>query len=127
MVTLVLLPGMDGTGELFAPFVAALGPDQAVTVVRYPAEPALGYAELESFARAALPADRPFVLVGESFSGPIAIRIAADPPPNLVGVVLSTTFARAPLPGPSVLALLAPLMRLAPVRAAPGRCRPVPC
>src|SRR5205814_212254 len=25
MVTLVLLPGMDGTGELFEPFIAALG------------------------------------------------------------------------------------------------------
>jgi hypothetical protein len=27
MITLVLLPGMDGTGELFEPFIAALGDD----------------------------------------------------------------------------------------------------
>jgi thioesterase domain-containing protein len=78
MVALVLLPGMDGTGELFAPFLAALGPDQAVVVVRYPTDRELGYAELEQVARAALPVDQPFILLGESFSGPVAIcRLAA--------------------------------------------------
>jgi hypothetical protein len=35
-VALVLLPGMDGTGELFAPFVAALGKTTPVVVVSYP-------------------------------------------------------------------------------------------
>jgi hypothetical protein len=39
-----------------------------------------------------------FVLVGESFSGPLASRTAANPAPGLVGFVLSTTFTRAPLP-----------------------------
>jgi hypothetical protein len=34
METLVLLPGMDGTGDLFAPFVSQLGPD--VQAVRNP-------------------------------------------------------------------------------------------
>jgi thioesterase domain-containing protein len=59
MVTVVLLPGMDGTGTLFDPFIAALGPDFNVKVVRYPATEPLGYSELESIARSALPTERP--------------------------------------------------------------------
>ena len=74
-MTLVLLPGMDGTGDLFAAFLSAPGCDLDVKVVSYPTDVALGYADLEAFARAALPTDRPFVILGESFSGPIAISI----------------------------------------------------
>ena len=51
---LVLLPGMDGTGELFAPFVAALKREFKVVVVRYPTNEPLGYAELEAIARGKL-------------------------------------------------------------------------
>ena len=64
--TLVLLPGMDGTGDLFAPLVAALGPHMRTIIVRYPDEP-LDYASHEEIARAALPLGHPFILLGESF------------------------------------------------------------
>src|SRR5690349_19305847 len=37
IVKLVLLPGMDGTGELFAPFLSALGSSWESLVFRYPA------------------------------------------------------------------------------------------
>jgi pimeloyl-ACP methyl ester carboxylesterase len=94
----VLLPGMDGTGDLFAPFVEALGANVSVVVVRYPPDQALGYAGLETVARAALPVDRPYVLLGESFSGPIAVSIAATRPPMLRGLVLCGSFARNPQP-----------------------------
>jgi pimeloyl-ACP methyl ester carboxylesterase len=77
--TLVLLPGMDGTGDLFAPLVAALGPHMRTVIVRYPDEP-LDYASDEEIARAALPIGHPFILLGESFSGPIAVSIAASAP-----------------------------------------------
>ncbi|MEO7497030.1 MAG: alpha/beta fold hydrolase [Massilia sp.] len=98
MVHLVLLPGMDGTGELFAEFVAALDSGIAPIVVRYPADQALDYRALERFARGFLPADAPFVLLGESFSGPVAIALAASRPPGLLGLVLSCTFAVNPHP-----------------------------
>lgn len=118
MVALVLLPGMDGTAEPRAEFVAALGPTIEHQVVSYPADPALGYAELEALARAALPVDRPYVLLGESFSGPIAISIAASCPPQLVGLVLCATFARSPHPALGSLRWLLPVVPfgLAPVR-----------
>jgi pimeloyl-ACP methyl ester carboxylesterase len=116
MTALVLLPGMDGTGMLFREFVAALGPSAEVTVVSYPPDKALGYPALEEFARAVLPADRPFVLLGESFSGPIAISLASASPAGLVGLVLCCSFARNPLPvlgGLRLLVGLVPLKRAA--------------
>jgi pimeloyl-[acyl-carrier protein] methyl ester esterase len=113
MTEVVVLPGLDGTTALLEGFcssLASLGvPARAVA---YPPERPLGYSELEPLARAQLPAC-PFVLLGESFSGPLTIRIAADPPPGLVGLVLSTTFACAPVRG---LSPLAPLVRFAPPR-----------
>ena len=75
MCRLVLLPGMDGTGELFAPFIAALGSQFPVTIVRYPETQALDYAGLEAVARALLPVGSPFVLLGESFSRISSARV----------------------------------------------------
>jgi pimeloyl-ACP methyl ester carboxylesterase len=110
MLTLVLLPGMDGTGVFFEDFAAALQPEFNPIIVRYPNDPSLGYAELEAIARASLPSNEPFLILGESFSGPIAISIAASNPPGLLGLILCVTFARNPHPLlPLVCAILKPL------------------
>ena len=116
MVTLVLLPGMDGTGTLFEPFIAALGSEFRVEVVRYPLAEPLGYAELEAFARAALPTEGPFVILGESFSGPIAVSLAASCSSQLKGLVLCCTFVRNPRP---LFSGLQPLVRMLPVAMVP--------
>lgn len=116
MTTLVLLPGLDGTGLLFADFIAALGPDIKTIVVRYPTDQPLAYPELEAIARAHLPVDEDFYLLGESFSGPIAISIAATRPARLRGLVLCCSFARSPRPS---LSPLRPLLPLVPVAALP--------
>jgi pimeloyl-[acyl-carrier protein] methyl ester esterase len=110
MIKLVLLPGMDGTGLFFADFAAAMPPEFKPLVVKYPNDPTLGYPELEALVRAALPQDRPFILLGESFSGPIAISIAASSPPGLHGLILCCTFARSPHPLlPFATAVIRPL------------------
>lgn len=95
-IALVLLPGLDGTGVLFDDFVANLPPDLQPIVVRYPTDKPLGYAQLEEIVRASIPTNSRFVLLGESFSGPLAISIAASKPAGLIGLVLSCTFARYP-------------------------------
>jgi pimeloyl-ACP methyl ester carboxylesterase len=95
---LVLLPGLDGTGKLFAEFLKVLDKGITPLVVSYPQDVPMGYDDLETLVRAALPADRPLVLLGESFSGPLAIRIAARPPQGLLGLILCVTFARNPYP-----------------------------
>ena len=95
---LVLLPGLDGTGKLFSEFVKNLGPSVGSLIVAYPKDRPLGYNELESLVLAALPRNQPFILLGESFSGPIAMRIAAQSPAGLVAVIVCGTFAKNPFP-----------------------------
>jgi pimeloyl-ACP methyl ester carboxylesterase len=113
---LVLLPGLDGTGKLFAQFLKALDLSVRAIVVPYPEDVPLNYDELEALVRAALPTDRPFVLLGESFSGPIAIRIAARPPAGLAGLILTVTFASNPFPR---LAWARPLAAYLPLKSLP--------
>lgn len=95
MVTAMLMPGMDGTGDLFEPLLDSLPAGCEPRIVRYPTDTFLGYSELE--ASMELPKGD-FVIVAESFSGPLAIRLAAKRPPNLRALVLVATFARSPWP-----------------------------
>jgi pimeloyl-ACP methyl ester carboxylesterase len=97
-LTLILLPGLDGTGKLFSGFVRELGPGVESRIVAYPLDLPLSYDELETLVQGALPRDRPFILLAESFSGPLAIRIAAQSPPGLAAVILSASFAKNPFP-----------------------------
>ncbi|MGR4043516.1 alpha/beta fold hydrolase [Pseudomonas sp. 910_21] len=114
--TLVLLPGMDGTGRLFDPLLQALPPSVPVQVLRYPADQVLDYPALVERVGQQLPLDRPFVLLGESFSGPVAVSIAARRPAGLKGLVLCSSFVRNPR---SALAPLSPLLKLLPLRHLP--------
>ncbi|WP_437850665.1 alpha/beta fold hydrolase [Sorangium sp. So ce363] len=94
---LLLLPGLDGTGALFEPFLSTLSADIAPEVVSYPADRALDYDALEELVAARLPADGPYALLGESFSGPLALRLACRSAGQLVGVVLVATFVTNPV------------------------------
>jgi|SRR5690606_17623729 len=114
---LVILPGMDGGGTLLAPFEAALPPWIAPEVVEYPPDRRLGYGALESKARGHLSSPEPAALLAESFSGPIAIRIASDPPPQLKALILVATFARLPLPAAVRFAVTPALFALRPPKA----------
>jgi pimeloyl-[acyl-carrier protein] methyl ester esterase len=93
----VLLPGFDGTGRLSRYFVDALPPQLTPSVIAYPLDVPESYSDLEARVRSLLPCDRAFVIVAESFSGPIAIRIAAKNPKGLVALVLIGTFIHNPV------------------------------
>ena len=108
--TLVLLPGMDGSGTLFADFVRMLDPQVRPIVVSYPKVQPLDYNGLVDFVLPHLPTDQRFVLLGESFSGPVAISIAARRPTLLAGLILSCSFARYPTAMLRPLKFLTPLM-----------------
>jgi len=96
---LVLMPGLDGTGTLFEDFVAALPSKFSKVVVRYPADRCLSYAELEECVADAASGSEPVVLLAESFSTPLAIRLAAKRPSNLAGLILCAGFAACPVRG----------------------------
>lgn len=118
MTRIVLLPGMDGTGELLTEFATALAPEFSTAIVSYPENVALDYNALTALVREQLPQDQPYVLVAESFSGPVAIRLAAENPESLLAVVLCASFAKAPRPW---LRSFAGLLRTLPFRGIPAR------
>lgn len=97
-VCLVLLPGLDGTGVLFRPLLKHLPPSISAVVVDYPRDQALGYAELLPLVLDALPRDRPFAVLGESFGGPLALRVAAARPGGLKALILCASFVSCPHP-----------------------------
>lgn len=116
MTKLVLLPGLDGTGTLFQPFLRELPAGWRTVVVSYPMDANAGYDALTLHAALALPDGEPLVLLGESFSGPIAVRLATMLGARVQALVLCCTFVRNPrpraawlrglvrwLPGPAVL------------------------
>ena len=74
---IVLLPGLDGTGDFFDRVASHLARRIHRHVVRYPNDPSLGYAGYVELVRKAIGAREVFLL-GKSFSGPVAIRVAAQ-------------------------------------------------
>jgi pimeloyl-[acyl-carrier protein] methyl ester esterase len=117
--TLVLLPGMDGTGLLFRLFIEAMGEatEFDIQTIAYPAREPLGYAALTDLAFNALPRTGPLVILGESFSGPIAVALAARCGERVQGVVLCCSFARNPRPR---WAWSMPLVRWTPLPPLPA-------
>lgn len=92
---LVMMPGLDGTGKLFAPIVPILDAQFDLVFVTYP--------DLDSFqdyidiARSQLPAEPGYSLLAESFSGPVAMALLAQLGDQIGPSVLAATFARSPL------------------------------
>lgn len=99
-VKLILLPGLDGTGTLFGPLLGALAPSFEPEVVRYPPNTVLPPEALAALVRTRLPRQpEKWLLLGESFSGHIALALAAEAAVPPCGVVLVASFHRPPLTG----------------------------
>jgi pimeloyl-ACP methyl ester carboxylesterase len=98
---------MDGTGELFQPFVEAIGSRARCTICAYPTHTSLDYDQLSKLVERRIPRSEPWVIVAESFSGPVAVKIAAANPRGLKGVILCASFVKNPFP------LVAPVMNIA--------------
>ena len=87
-IHLILLPGLDGTGELFAPLLRRIErmhihadePQLIAHALRYPTHDKLDLRQLhhavEHYIAHNLPEDARYVILGESFSGPVAITVA---------------------------------------------------
>jgi len=96
--TLVLLPGMDGTGKLFRGLLEAIPADWPRQILAYPGERVLEYGEMLKLVERELAGEGEIVLVAESYSGPIALRFAAAHPARVAAVVLCASFVCSPLP-----------------------------
>ena len=94
---LVLLPGLNGSSALFAPLLEHLHPALNVQMLSLPAQGQQDYPSLTDCLKSQL-GESPFVLLGESFSGPLAYRLARDNPPGLRGVIFAASFLSRPHP-----------------------------
>ncbi len=108
---IVLLPGLDGTGLLFKPFLEALPQGTETQIVSYPMDRPLGYRELTDLVAGKLPKEK-YVLLGESFSGYIACQIARQRPKPLQAVIFVGAFLDNPRPLLLALAGRLPMDRL---------------
>jgi pimeloyl-ACP methyl ester carboxylesterase len=90
----LLLPGLDGTGDLFEPLVATAPKHLRPVVVSLPQLSA--YDELLEGIRSQLPATGRFAIVGESFSGPLAVAVAREQAERVAGVILCNSFLSPP-------------------------------
>ena len=95
--TLVLLPGLDGTGLFFARLEACLATRVPLHVVSYPSKAEMTLNDYADEAARAM-GDAPVVLLGESFSGPVAIKLAANYPGRVKGLILAATYLQNPWP-----------------------------
>ena len=98
IATLLLLPGLDGTEVFFQPLIAILPTWVRPVVVTYPTVGANGYTDLLPLAEAAVADTDNFYILGWSFSGPLALMLAAKEPRRTRGVILCASFVRPPLP-----------------------------
>lgn len=94
---LMLLPGMDGSGQLFEELQKHLGDRIRWSPVSYPAIATDTYQTLVAQIGAGL-GHGPYVLLGESFGGPIAVTLAAAHPDRIKGLILAGAFLTAPWP-----------------------------
>ena len=96
---ILLLPGMDGTGQLMSDIRDALAGKYAPIVIRYPSNIKLSFYELAELVQGHFPINEKFIIVAESFSVPIAIICAAKNPENIKSLVLCAGFATSPIKG----------------------------
>lgn len=92
----MLLPGLDGTGALFAPLISSIPAKHGVQLVEYPLEHDWNFEARTARARRRRPMDHSFALIGESFAEPTRIQLASEQRKGMRGLLLRCTFARNP-------------------------------
>jgi pimeloyl-[acyl-carrier protein] methyl ester esterase len=108
---IILMPGLDGTGVLFSPFIEHLPDAWRHRVIDYPRDVVMSFEDHLDLLEGHIAHGERIVVLGESFSGPLAIAFARRRPDDVAALVLCATFIRNPLP--------------ALVRWAPRLARPV--
>jgi pimeloyl-ACP methyl ester carboxylesterase len=96
--TLVLLPGLDGTGIFFGPLLRHLPQWIEPRVVTYPEHGPNAYADLLPLVHRAMDSCEESVILGWSFGGPLALMAAATRRSRVRGLVFYSSFVSSPRP-----------------------------
>ena len=108
---LVLLPGMDGTGELFDNFLRHFKAEfiTECIVIKLPQQGAQDHASLAKIITKKLP-EEDFVLLAESFSGGLVPELLNSKKHNIKGVIFVASFLSCPNK------FLLPIARILPLK-----------
>lgn len=96
-ITLVLLPGLEGSGTLFANLLPELPKEIKIIIAAYPQHQFLSYFQLVMWLNDVVPKEGAFVVLGESYGSELAVKFAATHPPNLAGIILCAGFISNPV------------------------------
>ena len=96
--SLILMPGLDGTGLSFEPFLKFIPDNVKITIIRYPTDKLLSFEETVECAAAQVAPGQPGIVIAESFSGPVAVEMIASGRVAAKALVLCATFAKSPHP-----------------------------
>lgn len=97
-IHILLLPGLHGTETLFRSFLERNSFGYRVSAISYPTQESLSYSELTNLVLEKITGiTTRFFLLGESFSGPLALFVANHHPEGLCGVILAASFVKAPV------------------------------
>ncbi len=107
---LVLLPGMDGTGELFDDFVSHYEGESII--IPLPQLGAQNYEALALYVKPLLP-NEPYIILAESFSGGLIPLLLKSKLLHIKGLIFVASFISAPKQVFISLALLLPITFLA--------------
>ena len=88
---------MDGTGLMFRPFTD-IADNHSIDVISYPNEESQKYSNLVGYVKDRLPRDDDFVVIAESYSGPIAYELMKRNITNLKAVIFIASFLENPRP-----------------------------
>jgi len=113
-----LLPGLHGTPEMFGRLKKALPSRIETEMIELPTKGDQHYSTLSTWLNDTLSTGRPRLIIAESFSGPLALRLAALRPSEICGIVLAASFCDAPIHPGIALLPLRPLFMVQPPRSA---------
>lgn len=110
---IVIFPGLDGTGSLTREFAAGDWRGHHTTVMPLPVDSPQDYESLVNWMAERLPQGR-LVLVGESFSAPLAMLLAARERGRVDALINVAGFCQSPVPPAFGLIPLRPFFLLPP-------------
>lgn len=115
--TVVIFPGLDGTGALTSDFAADDWCGLTVQVIPIPQHGAQDYPSLIQQITARLP-DGPLILIGESFSSPLVMKLAQQERQRVNALVIVGGFCSSPVSAALALIPVRPLFLIRPPAAA---------
>ncbi len=93
---LVLVPGLDGTGDLFKPFLKVLPKELNTLTIRYPKDKVLTFEEIVEVVNKQIPKNQSIIILAESFAGPVVLNLMKNYKIDVEKIIFCTTFSISP-------------------------------